>query len=186
MSLKVEQVTSEMEDVEIILEERYQLVAVISHQGKTIKSGHYTACVHRNGEWYYLNDAQVSKISDLTAKSQEAYILMYEKQTIKKINTATMTNPSSPSQSSFRIFNSHPPNSYINCPTTSNCLPKVCRTQKSEEKLVYTQLSESQVNQAKLKAYEDHAFPNHSRLKGYSSSDILSPSGYVVKQFYYE
>ena len=59
-------------------------------------------------------------------------------------------------------------------PSTSNCLPKVCRTQKSEEKLVYTQLSESQVNQAKLKAYEDHTFPNHLRLKGYSSGDILS------------
>ena len=173
--------------MEIILEERYQLVAVISHQGKTIKSGHYTACAHRNGEWYYLNDAQVSKISDLTAKSQEAYILIYEKQTIKKINTATMTNSSPPSQSSFRIFNSHPPNYYINCPTTSNCLPKVCRTQKSEEKLVYTQLSESQVNQAKLKAYEDHAFPNHLRLRGYSSSDILSLlPGTWLNNFCYE
>ena len=174
-SLKVEQVMEpETDDVEVISEEQYHLVAVISHQGNTITSGHYTVCALRSGEWFYLDDAQVSKISSLTARNQEAYVLMYERDTTKKSNAATTTSHSHPNQSSFRVFDSYPPNFYIDYPSTSYSLPKICCTEKSEEKLVYRPITESQVNEAKLKAYEDHTFPNHLRLKGYSSSDLLS------------
>ena len=40
--------------------------------------------------------------------------------------------------------------------------------------MVYKPISEFQAKQAKLKAYEDQAPPTHSRLKGYSSRDLLS------------
>ena len=63
--LKVQQVQSEIEDVEVITEEEYHLVAVISHHGSSITSGHYTACVLRDDQWYSLNDSQVLKMHSL-------------------------------------------------------------------------------------------------------------------------
>ena len=169
----MKQVQSEMEDVEVISEEQYHLVAVISHHGSNITSGHYTACVLRNGQWYSVNDSQVSKISDLTAMNQEAYILMYERND-SKINKSAATSNPRPKQSSFEILESTPPNYYVDCPSTSYCLPRVCRTERSKEGLVYTPVSELQVKHAKLQAHEDQDPPPHLRLKGYSSSDLLS------------
>ena len=115
--LKVQRVESKTEDVEVISEEQYHLVAVISHHGNNMMSGHYTACVLRNGHWFYLNDSQVSKISDLTARNQEAYILMYERNTNKKIITTPATSYSNPNQSSIEIFDSTPPNYHVEYPS---------------------------------------------------------------------
>lgn len=164
---------SEMKDKEFISEEEYHLVAVISHEGNTITSGHYTVCALRNEQWFYLNDTQESKISHLTATNQEAYILMYERSTSKKINTTTTTTNPSPHQSAFQVFQSCPPNYYVDFPPASYSWPKVCRTEKNEAKWVYPPMTESQMNQANLTAYQDHTIPTHLRLKGYTSSDIL-------------
>jgi ubiquitin C-terminal hydrolase len=56
----MQQVESKMEDVELILEEQYHLVAVISHHGNNLMSGHYTASTLRNGQWFNLSESWAS------------------------------------------------------------------------------------------------------------------------------
>ena len=172
--LKMQQVESKMEDVELILEEQYHLVAVISHHGNNLMSGHYTAIALRNGQWFNLDDSQVSEILGLTARNQEAYILMCKRNTTKKINTVSPISFPHPNQSSIEIFDSTPSNYYIEISSTSYCAPRVCRTKRSNERLIYKPISEFQAKQAKLKAYEDQDPSTHSRLKGYLSKDLLS------------
>jgi hypothetical protein len=137
-------------------------------------SGHYTAIALRNGQWFNLDDSQVSEILGLTARNQEAYILMCKRNTTKKINTVSPISFPHPNQSSIEIFDSTPSNYYIEISSTSYCAPRVCRTKRSNERLIYKPISEFQAKQAKLKAYEDQDPSTHSRLKGYLSKDLLS------------
>lgn len=65
--LSVEEV-EEIEDMVFISEQKYRLVAVVSHHGNSITSGHYTAHILRNSQWYFANDSTVVRSSKLAAK----------------------------------------------------------------------------------------------------------------------
>ena len=176
----------EVEDMVSPSEQEYQLVAVVSHHGNSITSGHYTAHVLRNGQWYSTNDSTVAQSSKLAARSLEAYILMYEK--ITSTSTSTQLNKgskenstpmpigiASPMVEEIKVLQSTPPNYYKDPPTsTSPCKPAICRTRKSVQGLKYKSLSDGQIAEAKLKAYQDRRSPiNHPRLRGCTSSDLL-------------
>jgi ubiquitin C-terminal hydrolase len=76
--LKVQKVESETEELGVFSKENYYLVYVVSHHGSNVTSGHYTACILRNGQWFNVHDSEVSKISTLVELNQEAYILMLD------------------------------------------------------------------------------------------------------------
>jgi hypothetical protein len=50
----------------------YELVSVVSHHGKTLRSGHYTAMRKWGTQWYLLNDERVDPISDSDAERMAA------------------------------------------------------------------------------------------------------------------
>jgi hypothetical protein len=104
--------------------------------------------------------------------NQEPYILMYEKSTSQNLDILDPVSLPLHAQASFRIFESYPPNYYVDSPTSiPPCSPRVCRTKEGKKGLVYTHC---QTNKPKLKAYEDQLSPTHLKLKGYTSSDLLS------------
>ena len=56
----------------------YKLVGIIRHYGNSSHSGHYVAFVlSSNGQWYEMNDSQVTAISAKRVLEQEAYVLFY-------------------------------------------------------------------------------------------------------------
>jgi ubiquitin C-terminal hydrolase len=56
----------------------YKLYAVINHHGSNVNSGHYTANVNVNNQWYLFNDDIVNKI-EVQEESYSCYILFYDK-----------------------------------------------------------------------------------------------------------
>jgi len=64
----------------------YELVAFVSHQGRTCSSGHYIAYVRgstgttnvKARPWYRVSDNEVQEVELDTVLKKEAYILMYE------------------------------------------------------------------------------------------------------------
>lgn len=56
----------------------YDLFAVVNHTGK-IDSGHYTALVRRQGQWFRCDDEKVSRVGNPgdTVRSKEAYLVFY-------------------------------------------------------------------------------------------------------------
>ncbi len=64
----------------------YELVAFVSHQGRSCSSGHYIAYVRGSGghkgasgrPWYRVSDSDVQEVDLDTVLKKEAYILMYE------------------------------------------------------------------------------------------------------------
>lgn len=56
----------------------YDLFAIVNHNGR-IDSGHYTATVRKEGEWFRCDDEKVSKISEIDniVRSEEAYLVFY-------------------------------------------------------------------------------------------------------------
>lgn len=71
---------------------KYNLVAVINHYGKTLKGGHYTAhCyVESLGCWLTFNDEKVEQIPDRdvpsTVVTKNAYMLIYRRVGFKAIS----------------------------------------------------------------------------------------------------
>lgn len=60
---------------------RYDLYAVLVHEGQTCNSGHYHAFVKAsNGMWYSMNDSSVTQVSLATVLKQRAYMLFYLQQ----------------------------------------------------------------------------------------------------------
>ena len=59
---------------------KYNLYAFVNHKGES-SEGHYTAEVKdKDGDWYFWNDDEVTKINDrVTSTSESAYILFYKK-----------------------------------------------------------------------------------------------------------
>ena len=58
----------------------YRLTAMIRHSGVSIEAGHYIAYVLIDGEWYEANDKRMGLISWPTVRSQQAYMLFYQRQ----------------------------------------------------------------------------------------------------------
>ena len=54
----------------------YDLYGVVNHYGN-LRSGHYTAIVKKNKEWYLCNDSKVNKIEENKVMNANAYILFY-------------------------------------------------------------------------------------------------------------
>ncbi|KEH25395.1 putative ubiquitinyl hydrolase 1 [Medicago truncatula] len=60
---------------------KYYLYAVVVHTGISSTSGHYFCFVRTApGTWHKLDDSMVTKVSEETVLSQEAYILFYARQ----------------------------------------------------------------------------------------------------------
>ncbi len=58
---------------------QYQLSSWIDHLGSSISSGHYTAVVSRNNEWFYCDDENISRLeyTGNEVKDPDAYLLFY-------------------------------------------------------------------------------------------------------------
>ena len=68
----------------------YKLVAVVSHSGSSPFVGHYI-CYARNSDdesnkWYLFNDSSVTPATESSVLEVEAFILLYERQTIPSVN----------------------------------------------------------------------------------------------------
>lgn len=61
----------------IIKGEQYSLQGICNHIEIAMSSGHYTATVKKNGEWYCFNDACITKVENLV--KENAYMLFYAK-----------------------------------------------------------------------------------------------------------
>jgi len=58
----------------------YDLVAVVSHHGSSMGSGHYTAFTRRgNGPWAHYNDSRATPVSEAKVASSEPYMLFYQR-----------------------------------------------------------------------------------------------------------
>ena len=55
----------------------YNLTSVINHHG-SVSSGHYTAFVCANNQWFLCDDEKVSPIDSLSVVTPDAYILTYK------------------------------------------------------------------------------------------------------------
>ena len=62
-------------------EAKYDLIAVCNHQGNQTSAGHYTACGKNklNGNWYFYDDAVVTKIDEKDVVTEAAYLLFYQR-----------------------------------------------------------------------------------------------------------
>ena len=62
----------------------YELVAVLVHQGQSCEAGHYVAFVKSEGEWFCCNDREVHRVPVEKVMNQQAYILMYEVESMRE------------------------------------------------------------------------------------------------------
>jgi hypothetical protein len=58
---------------------RYEAYAVVVHQGAGANSGHYTAFVKSENQWWSLNDERATKVQPNVVKKAKAYLLFYRK-----------------------------------------------------------------------------------------------------------
>lgn len=60
----------------------YLITAVICHHGEHANSGHYTAVVRYNAEWYMYDDTTVRRmeLSEVAAQQNTAYVIIYQRQ----------------------------------------------------------------------------------------------------------
>ena len=59
--------------------QRYKLSGIVKHLGTSVDSGHYIACVERNGSLYTCNDSVVHRIKNFPEQSSEVYLLFFLK-----------------------------------------------------------------------------------------------------------
>ena len=62
---------------------RYSLRSVVSHEGPSLKFGHYVACMNLHGTWWIANDSEVREASDAERRhgcreQGRVYLVMYE------------------------------------------------------------------------------------------------------------
>ena len=62
----------------------YELVGVLVHVGKSCNRGHYLAFVSSGESWYRVSDSDVQEVSEEVVMRQNAYILMYQVESVKK------------------------------------------------------------------------------------------------------
>ena len=63
----------------------YKLIGLVSHFGSSAFVGHYVSCASCNDKWHLFNDARVSPATVESVLSAEAYILLYERQTLPSV-----------------------------------------------------------------------------------------------------
>jgi ubiquitin C-terminal hydrolase len=63
----------------------YKLVAVVSHSGSSPFVGHYISYVRSSDKWFLFNDSSVTPASDSSVLEAEAFILLYERQTLPSV-----------------------------------------------------------------------------------------------------
>ena len=59
--------------------QKYKLGGIIMHLGTSVDSGHYIACVQRQGDLYICNDSVVHKVKSIPQQSGDAYLLFFIK-----------------------------------------------------------------------------------------------------------
>lgn len=60
---------------------KYDLYAIVVHSGVSSTSGHYLCYIRCSLDtWYCFDDSKVTRVSEATALSQEAYVLFYARQ----------------------------------------------------------------------------------------------------------
>ena len=57
----------------------YELIATVSHHGKSISSGHYTADVRQPDRWLRFDDGNVSEVSQQAVLTDRPYLLFYQR-----------------------------------------------------------------------------------------------------------
>ncbi|XP_037069634.1 ubiquitin carboxyl-terminal hydrolase 31-like [Pollicipes pollicipes] len=67
----------------------YELYGVCNHHGKDLQSGHYTALCRNatDGNWYSYDDARVQRLEEGGVVTPDAYILFYQRQTLRTCAT---------------------------------------------------------------------------------------------------
>lgn len=53
---------------------------MIIHEGSTIASGHYTAIIRLNDQWLLCSDEIIQRIGWSSVKTQQPYVLFYQRQ----------------------------------------------------------------------------------------------------------
>lgn len=79
----------------------YDLIGLITHLGGSMHSGHYVAFVKAaNGQWYEMDDSDISQVSIARVLQQQAYILFYAR---RSTTTSTSSSTTSPTASSSQV-----------------------------------------------------------------------------------
>lgn len=68
------------------IDAKYKLISIISHEGRSLSSGHYIShCLQPDKTWYTYDDEYINKINEFQALNDpSAYVLIYTKLTPKK------------------------------------------------------------------------------------------------------
>lgn len=65
------------------IDNRYILRGLVLHHGRTLDSGHYTAMLKINDEWFMFDDSTVSRMTNIDIDAEQlqrsVYIMLYEK-----------------------------------------------------------------------------------------------------------
>lgn len=162
----------------------YKLVTLVVHIGSERGSGHYLSYIRRNGKWYCADDTNVNQSSSLDALSQQAYLLFYEKvkpdESVVEISSGfpvppPFTNCESserPSSESIHIQYTTPPSYFISQKCSAPQAPRVCKTTKSCDRLVYPPVSEAERAQAEVLVSLGHCIPQHPRTRGWEVGEL--------------
>ncbi|MBX9890389.1 MAG: ubiquitin carboxyl-terminal hydrolase [Amoebophilaceae bacterium] len=80
-NIKLREGASFKETRNVFFQVHFGLCGFILHHGDSLHSGHYTACIKKNNQWYSADDTTVRAIDEAEAlkQSEAAYLLFYTK-----------------------------------------------------------------------------------------------------------
>ena len=82
----------------------YNLVGLIRHHGNTARSGHYVAYVLRDEQWFLCNDTSVTRVTPKEVQSQQAYVLVYQRQQQQPVQSDTTNTTSTTNTTDMNIL----------------------------------------------------------------------------------